>query len=663
MKILILILLFSGFISCKKKVKKNEPLGPGATNSNTFNGSKQYDSSFKLTQINTEKNGSVLLISNLIGEDYDFIEYAICPANPQAGAISCDQAKKSPMVSAVPTQIIHDVPSGLQYVHIRSCRNGSEKKCSPYKTEVFENVEPATGDYSDLLKQGDRIFAELVDHCRELKSVIQEALKKDELSYQQKDQLQDFQTTLDSENCAYILTTSDIDYLEDIFPASNTGGGDGGGDGDGEQDPGQNAGGAGKSSIGMVLGLASVPIVTGAFGAFSIYKSRSLKPNSSRSTRIASWNFLRKRQSGAARPIPTNSQADWLNSANSTQANRVPGSAGLSPEQISVRNKKWKKVGYGSLAIAAATAVGLAVFAATDGLGLTSSSLDKIKADFKRIWDGIIKSRDELKLLDSKWAKANISERSPFSRARIQALADSKNEISVSEPFGFIIAANPGLMTVKNPNTYVSPSDFTNNAIATTVSHIASMNNIASLGEDFQKTMGVIINGDLTAYGQPWQWDLFHRFYYKGRGSSQQALQHRVFPGLGNRDYENNLGDCWGPWYSMFDSKSNWCAKNSLKVLEKELDRMTDLPINDFDINTGSYSMTYGPIHIVQLHNHPFYARPELKFHPAGKTQSALSWLKNNLQARPDKKVILNFHTPLSETDAAHNSEIGRAHV
>ena len=126
---------------------------------------------------------------------------------------------------------------------------------------------------------------------------------------------------------------------------------------------------------------------------------------------------------------------------------------------------------------------------------------------------------------------------------------------------------------------------------------------------------------------------------------------------MGNRDYENNLGDCWGPWYSLFNSKSNWCAKNSLKELEKDLNNITDLPINDFDVNTGSYSMTYGPIHIVQLHNHPFYARPELDFHPEGKTQFALTWLRNNLKARPDKKIILNFHTPLSELEADYSNK------
>lgn len=197
----------------------------------------------------------------------------------------------------------------------------------------------------------------------------------------------------------------------------------------------------------------------------------------------------------------------------------------MSPEQISLRNKKWKKVAYGSFAIAAATAVGLAVFTATDSLGLTGSGLEKVKADFKRIWDAIIKSRNELKILDSKWAKASITERSLFSKDRIQSLAESNYEIPVgNKPFGFIIAANPELMTVQNPNTYLSSADFTNNAIATTVKHIESMNNISELGDDFLNTKGVIINGDLTAYGQPWQWDLFHRFYLNRSGSAREAL-------------------------------------------------------------------------------------------------------------------------------------------
>ena len=305
MKIQALFILFSSLVvSCKKKVTSNEPINPEARNTNSYNSPKHYENSFRLTQINTENNGSVLLVSNLIGEDYDFIEYAICPINPEAGDTNCEQAKKSPMVSAVPTQIIHKIPSKPHYIYIRSCRNGSEKKCSPYKIEIFENSDPPKGEFSDLLNQGDKIFAELLGHCKELKNVIKELLKKYEINSQQRQQLQNFQSTLDSENCAYILTTSEVDHLDDIFPSSNTGGD---GSENGVLDPKRN-GEEHKSSIAKILGLASVPIVTGVFGAYSIYKAQALKPTSSRKAHIARWNFFRRRQSGAAKPIPASPQ-------------------------------------------------------------------------------------------------------------------------------------------------------------------------------------------------------------------------------------------------------------------------------------------------------------------------------------------------------------------
>ena len=275
--------------------------------------------------------------------------------------------------------------------------------------------------------------------------------------------------------------------------------------------------------------------------------------------------------------------------------------------------------------------------------------------DVKETWNAVKNSRKELRKLDSEWVKLGIAESSTFTKNHIQSLKNRNTEISTGrQPFGFIIASNPGLMTTKNPNSYLSPAASTTNALEATSNHVKSMNQIKELGSDFQNTKGVIINGDLTAYGHPWQWDLYHKYYYNRKNSSEGALSLAVFPGLGNRDYENNLGDCWGPWYSIFDSKANWCAKNSLKVLEKDLE---GLPINDFDVNTGSYSMTYGPVHIVQMHNHPFYSRPELKFHPSGQTQSALSWLQNNLKERSDKKIILNFHTPITELETDYSKE------
>src|SRR5262249_29147974 len=66
--------------------------------------------------------------------------------------------------------------------------------------------------------------------------------------------------------------------------------------------------------------------------------------------------------------------------------------------------------------------------------------------------------------------------------------------------------------------------------------HIKSMQAIAAeVGKE--KLKGVIINGDLTAFGHGYQLAKYKEMYDQGLGL-------KIYPGLGNHDYANNVNRC-----------------------------------------------------------------------------------------------------------------------
>lgn len=155
-----------------------------------------------------------------------------------------------------------------------------------------------------------------------------------------------------------------------------------------------------------------------------------------------------------------------------------------------------------------------------------------------------------------------------------------------------------------------------------------------------------IINGDLTEYGRRSQRESYRTFF------SPQALTFNVYVGLGNHDYQNNVGDCTEP--DNADFSYNACARGMVFDMHSRIEEYRDYPssINfsyDSDIYWGSkaYSWDYGDIHYVQLQNYPTY-HVELD-HCIEKTisvTSSMDWLESDLKSAKQrgKSIVINLH-------------------
>lgn len=185
---------------------------------------------------------------------------------------------------------------------------------------------------------------------------------------------------------------------------------------------------------------------------------------------------------------------------------------------------------------------------------------------------------------------------------------------------------------------------------------VQSMNTLSkSVPIDFS-----IINGDLTEFGREVTRESFYSVYNK--------LDFPFLYGLGNHDYENNVGDCT----EGLDLSTNACARWSVDTMASELwgyaAKMPSHFSSDYndDSRTGSlaYSWDYGGIHYVQLQNYPSYT--VTLDHWAASTiyiGSSINWLENDLKnaAARGKVSVLNFHDPddfKSATSAADKAKI-----
>ncbi|TBX38919.1 hypothetical protein E0M35_28475 [Bacillus thuringiensis] len=144
----------------------------------------------------------------------------------------------------------------------------------------------------------------------------------------------------------------------------------------------------------------------------------------------------------------------------------------------------------------------------------------------------------------------------------------------------------------------------------------------------------VLINGDLTAFGHPWQWDKMN--------SLLGILKSPIFMGLGNHDIENNIDDCL----------SNSCVRSSMNYFTKHMqlygltryDRKGDAPNNSHRFGSFAYSIDVGPIHFVQLNNYP-----TMTFRISEYTmEDSLSWLEQDLKEANQygQAIIVNMHEP-----------------
>lgn len=158
---------------------------------------------------------------------------------------------------------------------------------------------------------------------------------------------------------------------------------------------------------------------------------------------------------------------------------------------------------------------------------------------------------------------------------------------------------------------------------------------------------GVIINGDLTAFGHEAQLEKYKELI--------GALEPKVYPGLGNHDYSNNVNDC----------ANNNCSTGMVLYMLDWL-RSNEGRINGYDMTLNSYykfpelrtdfrgslaySFNLGPVHCVVLHNFPSYSAEwdSWAFAEARRQffyiKPSLWWLENDLaKARNAGDTILVF--------------------
>jgi len=154
-----------------------------------------------------------------------------------------------------------------------------------------------------------------------------------------------------------------------------------------------------------------------------------------------------------------------------------------------------------------------------------------------------------------------------------------------------------------------------------------------------QAEVPLMINGDITAFGHPYQISYMKSALKKYFGSD-------YLYGLGNHDYQNNVDDCLG----------NRCAVNSVVEYHEHHAGKVD----DFDVRvTGggfgkqydgslAYSKNIGQVHLVQLNNEPTY-EVQLK-HPLHdmKISQSLDWLEKDLRVARAQgyAIIINMHKP-----------------
>jgi len=193
------------------------------------------------------------------------------------------------------------------------------------------------------------------------------------------------------------------------------------------------------------------------------------------------------------------------------------------------------------------------------------------------------------------------------------------------------------------------PSDQVNeNSNRQIIERYRSINEIARQRRDSNdqfKVSGILINGDLTAFGHDWQLEK-----YKDQIATIDPSLF-LYPALGNHDYQNNVDDTFNNNAAsrMVDYMYSWLKLNTARLnydfQERSYYQFPELR-TDY---TGSlaYSFNIGKVHIVQLQNFPSYtddwnswntgsARRDYYF-----IRPSFYWLKNDLAIARNRGDII----------------------
>jgi Calcineurin-like phosphoesterase len=163
-------------------------------------------------------------------------------------------------------------------------------------------------------------------------------------------------------------------------------------------------------------------------------------------------------------------------------------------------------------------------------------------------------------------------------------------------------------------------------------------------GSPITAPVGLIINGDLTAYFHPDEEELYRQFYH-----TQFTLP--VYPGLGNHDHSNNVKTATSGSQGCSD---NVCADRAIKYLKSTINcsAETNFPatqVSNYDDGSMAYSFEIGKYHFVQLNFYPGYTKTEIS------VTSSNAWLQKDLAAatKAGKRIVINLHTNDSEAWAS----------
>lgn len=193
-------------------------------------------------------------------------------------------------------------------------------------------------------------------------------------------------------------------------------------------------------------------------------------------------------------------------------------------------------------------------------------------------------------------AHVSVIEKSLIGKTELEITITYKNDITF---FNVFIGADPQPYR-QSPSFNVDPNDPSNGwfdinfRLATDVynNHITKIKDSIHFG---------IVNGDLTEYGRQSQ-------YFQFRDTWMKNIPIPFFNGLGNHDYENNVGDCFHIGSTTNDGCAISAVERMLIDINSKYRHMNNFVV-DFEKNSGSlaYAFTYGNYQFVQLHNDPKY--------------------------------------------------------
>jgi len=196
------------------------------------------------------------------------------------------------------------------------------------------------------------------------------------------------------------------------------------------------------------------------------------------------------------------------------------------------------------------------------------------------------------------------------------------------------------------------PKDDVECAVRENIEMVAALNKVSNtltwavgVNERVRSLAGVFINGDLTAFGHFWQVDLYRRLWEThSDGSPTNNLKLPIWPGLGNHDYANNVGDCtfWSKNIYWMGYGQDSCAQRMLAYARAAVagcDGHTISPsfggrVDHYDESSAAYTVSFGKLRAVVLHNYPTYAATEAQVSPGRSLEgigTSMAFLKKEI--------------------------------